>query len=101
MLTSLLLAACAPAPRPPGVAELVGTSSTVDTAADPLDCDDPGAVCVVAGIPGLSGAENLALPIDMTVDPDGVLYVVDINHHRIVRAEPDGTLVPVAGTGFV
>jgi len=40
----------------------------------------------------------LYLPQDVTVGPDGKLYIVDWNNHRIRRIE-NGTVVTIAGTG--
>jgi sugar lactone lactonase YvrE len=66
-----------------------------------------GNICTVAGT-GVAGdgqdrksalATNLYLPQDMTVAPDGRLYIADWNNHRIRRRETDGTLTIVAGTG--
>src|SRR5215470_3699615 len=66
-----------------------------------------GQICTVAGtgIPG-DGADDLPalqtrlyLPQDMTVGPDGRLYVVDWNNHRIRVIADDGTMHIVAGAG--
>ena len=48
------------------------------------------------GLPPLES--NLYLPQDMTVGPDGLLYLVDWNNHRIRRIR-DGVLETIAGTG--
>jgi len=48
------------------------------------------------GLPPLES--HLYLPQDMTMGPDGRLYVVDWNNHRVRRIE-DGVLRTVAGTG--
>jgi sugar lactone lactonase YvrE len=48
------------------------------------------------GIPPIES--NLYLPQDVTVGPDGYLYVVDWNNHRIRRIK-DGVFETVAGTG--
>jgi sugar lactone lactonase YvrE len=67
----------------------------------------PGTICTVAGS-GIAGdgadgqaalATRLYLPQDMTVGPDGRLYVVDWNNHRIRAVNPDGTMTIVAGIG--
>src|SRR4051812_16994339 len=42
---------------------------------------------------------RLYLPQDTTVGPDGRLFVVDWNNHRIRVIEPDGTMRIVAGIG--
>ncbi|MCB9680118.1 MAG: hypothetical protein H6733_01480 [Alphaproteobacteria bacterium] len=74
-------------------------------------CDDTaGSVCTVAGVPqvaqfsaeGLKADEaELYLPQDMTVGPDGLLYIVDFNNHRLRRIVEDGTVETIAGTGFL
>jgi sugar lactone lactonase YvrE len=48
------------------------------------------------GLPPLES--HLYLPQDMTVGPDGNLYVVDWNNHRI-RVIKDGVFETIAGTG--
>jgi len=57
------------------------------------------------GIAGLNGdgpplESELYLPQDVTVGPDGKVYVVDWNNHRIRRIE-DGVLKTIAGTGVL
>jgi sugar lactone lactonase YvrE len=42
---------------------------------------------------------HLYLPQDVTVGPDGLLYLVDWNNHRIRRIDPDGVVETIAGTG--
>lgn len=42
---------------------------------------------------------QLYFPQDMGFGPDGTLYVVDWNNHRIRRLNADGTAQTVAGTG--
>lgn len=69
----------------------------------------PGLICTVAGTcrsgmgeDGLHAkASALYLPQDMEAGPDGLLYVVDWNNHRIRRIEADGMLETIAGTGFL
>lgn len=67
----------------------------------------PGTICTVAGT-GIAGDgadgqaaldTRLYLPQDMTVGPDGRLYVVDWNNHRIRAVNADGTMTIVAGIG--
>jgi sugar lactone lactonase YvrE len=58
------------------------------------------------GIAGLNGdgmatESSLYLPQDVTVGPDGRVYVVDWNNHRIRRIEEDLTLKTIAGTGVL
>lgn len=42
---------------------------------------------------------SLYFPIDATLGPDGLLYVVDWNNHRIRVRTPDGHLERVCGSG--
>jgi sugar lactone lactonase YvrE len=85
-------------------------------AAPPADCDldQPGVICTVVGN-GKNGydigpdntelvleplAAKLSLPTDTMMAPDGTLYIVDWNNHRIRRIDPaDGLLKHVAGRG--
>jgi sugar lactone lactonase YvrE len=89
-----------------------GGSSTTETPAPPRP-DQLGAlcgsgnICTVAGT-GIAGDgaddqaaldTRLYLPQDVTFGPDGRLYVVDWNNHRIRALREDGTLHIVAGIG--
>lgn len=49
------------------------------------------------GLPALE--THFYLPQDVTVGPDGFLYVVDWNNHRIRRVDGDGLVETIAGTG--
>ncbi len=42
---------------------------------------------------------QLYLPQDIAFSPDGLLYVVDWNNHRIRRQKADGAVETIAGTG--
>lgn len=73
----------------------------------PEPCDPaPGRICTVlgSGIQGLSAdglgpfETDLYLPIDLTIGPDGDLYVLDWNNHR-VRTLRDGVVETIIGTG--
>jgi len=74
----------------------------------PVACDPvPGNICTVAGT-GIAGdgVDDLAaidtrlyLPQDVSIGPDGRLYIVDWNNHRIRVRQDDGTLHIVAGIG--
>ena len=66
-----------------------------------------GNICTVAGT-GIAGdgavplpplETRLYLPQDMTVGPDGRLFVVDWNNHRIRVIDTDGLMKIVAGAG--
>jgi sugar lactone lactonase YvrE len=77
-----------------------------DTAAESCEALS-GTICTWAGtgLAGLGGEgtpaleTHLYLPIDMTIGPDGLGYLIDWNNHRIRRANADGTLDTIAGTG--
>jgi len=67
----------------------------------------PGVICTVAGT-GIAGDgvddqaaidTRLYLPQDVSIGPDGRLYIVDWNNHRIRVRQDDGTLHIVAGIG--
>jgi sugar lactone lactonase YvrE len=80
-----------------------------DTAAE--ECPrTSGTICSWFGEAGLAalGQEEvpatqsyLYLPQDVTVAPDGRLYVMDWNNHRIRRVNADGAVETVAGTGLL
>jgi sugar lactone lactonase YvrE len=64
-------------------------------------------ICTVAGT-GIAGdgaddlpalATRLYLPQDVTVAPDGRLFIVDWNNHRVRSREDNGTLHIIAGIG--
>jgi len=66
-----------------------------------------GQICTLAGT-GIAGdgqdglparQTRLYLPQDTTVGPDGRLFVVDWNNHRIRVIDPDGTMRIIAGVG--
>ena len=71
--------------------------------------DSDGVITTVAGAGGIpsrtaSNDSGLALEADLSqpwtaVDPDGVIYISDPNHHRILRVDQDGTYTTFAGTG--
>jgi DNA-binding beta-propeller fold protein YncE len=76
---------------------------------EPSKACEPGSgvICTVAGT-GIAGdgADDLAatetrlyLPQDISIAPDGRLFIVDWNNHRIRARQPDGTLHIVAGAG--
>ncbi|MSP24012.1 MAG: hypothetical protein EXR75_02385 [Myxococcales bacterium] len=69
-----------------------------------------GTICTVAGVEhaGFSGDGGpafdaaLYLPQDMTVGPDGNVYLLDWNNHRVRRVRAsDGVIETVAGTGLL
>lgn len=72
---------------------------------EPASCE-PGQICAMVGNGeaglGKDGVDPLAvslyLPQDVTVGPDGTLYVLDWNNHR-VRTVADGEVQTIIGTG--
>lgn len=72
-------------------------------------CDDPGVICTLAGTGKAALGDDeispeksaLYLPQDALVGPDGLVYVVDWNNHRIRRIDPDARIRTVAGTGLL
>src|SRR5262249_23163714 len=107
LVVAALFAACSddmPARAPSGSPSPTSPSASAPTTA--MLCAS-GQICTVAGtgIPG-DGADGLPavqtrlyLPQDTTVGPDGRLYVVDWNNHRIRVIAEDGTMHIVAGAG--
>lgn len=75
----------------------------------PCDRTVPGNVCTVAGNgqSGYSGEEGPALsarlsaPMDTLTAPDGSVFVVDWNNHRIRKVTSDGMIHFVAGNGEI
>jgi len=72
-------------------------------------CDPtiPGTICTIAGdgTSGYAGDDGAAtearmsLPQDTLRAPDGTLYILDWNNHRIRKLPGDGTIRHVAGRG--
>ncbi|MFV8754029.1 hypothetical protein ACNOYE_26080 [Nannocystaceae bacterium ST9] len=77
-----------------------------DRDADETCKPGPGVICTFAGtnVAGLTPDDlppldtEFYLPQDMTVGPDGNLYILDWNNHR-VRVIRDGTVHTIIGTG--
>ncbi|MBM4361160.1 MAG: hypothetical protein FJ104_00650 [Deltaproteobacteria bacterium] len=101
---SLLLVACGrdPEPGPTGPQPVpleVGQIGTVvgsgERATDPTDADADGTTD--PAIPALLA--KLDTPMDVAFAPDGRMFVLDWNGHKIRRLEDDGRLAFVAGTG--
>lgn len=78
-----------------------------DTTEPACDPTEPGTICTIAGEgkSGYSGddgpatAARLSLPQDTLKAPDGTLYILDWNNHRIRALPGDGTIRHVAGRG--
>lgn len=78
-------------------------------AAHETDACPSGRVCTVAGTGegGFGGdgrpatEAELWFPIDVTVAPDGALFIADFNNHRVRRIGTDGLITTVAGSGVL
>lgn len=86
-----------------GALDLTGPSGTIETVAgsgnkatDDEDADGDGVTG--CSIPTLEA--NFDAPIDVTIGPDGRLYVLDWNGHKIRALGGDGRVAFIAGTGF-
>jgi hypothetical protein len=90
-----------------GVVQLTACTSSVGT--DPCGSPgEPGTVCAIAGTgemafngDGLPAAKTaFYLPSEVRRGPDGLLYIMDFNNHRLRRIEKNGTVTTIAGDGF-
>lgn len=89
-----------------GCAKKSSTAPEVVTNACP---DQPGVICTWAGNGelGFNGdgrpllESRLYWPMNVTVTPDGVIYIVDWNNDRIRRVTAQGTLETIIGTDFI
>lgn len=87
----------------------LGLAALSLTACADETCDPniPGQICRLAGTSenGYTGEggdalkARLSLPMDMLAAPDGSLFVLDWNNHRIRKITPDGKIDFVAGNG--
>jgi sugar lactone lactonase YvrE len=92
------------------LAVLGGASAAcTTTGSDPCGADSaPGTLCPIAGTgdlgfngDGLPAREtSFYLPSQVRRGPDGLLYIMDFNNHRLRRIEKDGTVTTIAGDGF-
>ncbi len=95
---------------------LLGCPGGEDTSGDtgpegPLACDyESGHICTYAGFQGLAalGMEDvpanesyLYLPQDVGISPEGQVYVLDWNNHRIRQIDDEGVIHTIAGTGML
>jgi sugar lactone lactonase YvrE len=74
------------------------------------DCEPAaGRMCTVigSGVAGFNGDGKTALdtdvylPMDVGRGPDGLLYFIDWNNHRVRRIAGDGKVETIAGTGML
>lgn len=76
--------------------------------ADPCKDKSPGTICTTVGthVAGLGDEgqapleTDLYLPMDVSIGPDNLPYLVDWNNHRI-RVVRDGGVFTIAGTGYL
>ena len=76
------------------------------TGCDPCS-KESGTICTIAGTGEAALGEDgqlateteLYLPEDLTAGPDGRLYMMDWNNHRVRRLNADGKLETIIGTG--
>jgi sugar lactone lactonase YvrE len=74
----------------------------------PCDPGDPGVVCAVAGTTNMGfNKDGLApdktdmyLVSEVRRGPDGLIYMMDFNNHRLRRINADGVVETIAGDGF-
>lgn len=76
---------------------------------DPLaECGGDGIICSIAGIGGEAGASGnggaatkafLYWPQDVTLDKNGIVYILDWNNHCVRRIKKDGTIDRFIGSG--
>ncbi len=86
---------------------LVGCTSDVGNSPCSQD-GEPGTLCPIAGTgelgfngDGLPAREtSFFLPSQVRRGPDGLLYIMDFNNHRLRRIEADDTVTTIAGDGF-
>jgi len=99
---------CAPFDQQP-VDQAVGINELQMAVTCALDgCPSPVINTLIGGdFAGYNGdgqvplASYLYLPQDTTVGPDGILYIVDWNNHRLRRINRDGILETVVGNGTI
>ena len=90
------------------LAPLLAASSFACSDDAPEPCvPSAGQICTIAGNgdnaylgdDGPATEASMSLPMDTRVGPDGTLYILDWNNHRIRRITADGDMVHVAGRG--
>ncbi len=83
-----------------------GTGSNNNSDEPPINARPVITTIAGSGVAGFNGETNpplemaLYLPMDISFGPDGTLYIVDWNNHRIRRMEGDN-LVTILGTGQI
>ncbi len=88
------------------LAGMAAAAACSDDAAEPC-VPGAGEICTIAGNgdnaylgdDGPATSASMSLPMDTKVAPDGTLYILDWNNHRIRRVTADGTMEHVAGRG--
>ena len=102
-LTGCPVDTATPTPTATPAETLTPTASPTET---PTSVPMPVIETIVgSGLAGFTGDGNapldtaLYLPQDITIGPDGLLYIADWNNHRIRRLNGAGVIETVAGTG--
>ncbi len=71
-------------------------------------CGGEGVLCTVSGVAGEAGSNPNGIPaieahhywpMDVTIGPGGVTFVVDWNNHCVWKIDPDGMLYRFIGAG--
>jgi len=76
----------------------VGPDGIITTVAgNGQNCYPPSAPC---GDGGLATQAKIGYPEFIAVGPDGSLYIVESNNHRVRWVKPDGIIVTLTGTGI-
>src|SRR5689334_5209594 len=78
------------------------------SSSDACDPDEPGTICTIAGngneinAPALVAAHDATFdqPIDISVAPDGTLWIIDFNFYKIRSLGSDGMVRLVMGSVF-
>jgi sugar lactone lactonase YvrE len=87
-------------PTPPTSNNVNGNDNTAEPPGKPVITTVAGSGVAGLSEDGLEAVESpLYLPQDMEFGPDGLLYVVDWNNHRIRRVNADSTFETLVGTG--
>jgi sugar lactone lactonase YvrE len=87
-------ASCAVAPT-----VTITLTATAAPAGQPVTLVNADHVEGDSGVPGPAAQARVGQVLGTAVAPDGTIYFVDYDHHRVRKVAPDGTISNVAGTG--